>query len=117
MVPKIGEGEARFWDILVKVIAAGIAIGTVVVGCKTLQRQGDQLRIQQKQLAVQQGQFETTSKEHERSPTLDRSALPATKRIRPLPRVETGASNRDGGDAAGRPLISSAQFGAKSRIA
>jgi hypothetical protein len=38
--------------------------------------------------------------------------------IRPLPpRVETDASNRDGGDAAGRPLISSAQFGGKSRIA
>ena len=63
MVPKIGEGEARFWDLLVKVIASGIAIGTVVVGCRTLQRQGDQLKIQQKQLAVQQSQFETTSKE------------------------------------------------------
>ena len=63
MAPKIGEGEARFWDLLVKVIASGIAIGTVVVGCRTLQRQGDQLKIQQKQLAVQQSQFETTSKE------------------------------------------------------
>lgn len=70
MVPKIGEGEARFWDLLVKVIGGGIAIGTVVVGCQTLQRQGDQLKlqqeqiaIQQKQLAVQQSQFETTSKE------------------------------------------------------
>jgi len=63
MAPNIGEGEARFWDLLVKGIAAGIAIGTVVVGCRTLQRQGDQLKIQQKQLAVQQSQFETTSKE------------------------------------------------------
>ena len=32
MAPKMGEGEARFWDLLVKVIASGIAIGTVVVG-------------------------------------------------------------------------------------
>jgi hypothetical protein len=63
MAPKIGEEEARFWDLLVKVIGGVIAIGTVVVGFKTLQRQGDQLKIQQKQLAVQQGQFETTSKE------------------------------------------------------
>jgi hypothetical protein len=70
MVPTIGEGEARFLDVLVKVVAAGIAIGTVWVGFQTLQRQGDQLKLQQeqiailqKQLAVQQSQFETTSKE------------------------------------------------------
>jgi len=69
MAPKIVEGEARFWDLLVKVIASGIAIGTVVVGCRTLQRQGDQLKIQQKQLAVQQSKFETTSKEQAKATT------------------------------------------------
>ena len=74
MAPKIGEEEARFWDLLVKGIGGLIAIVTVWItlwtGLGTLQRQGDQLKlqqeqiaIQQKQLAVQQSQFETTSKE------------------------------------------------------
>src|SRR5258707_1332725 len=58
--PKIGEEEARFWDLLVKGIGVSFAIGTVVAGFKTLQRQGQQLKIQQEQLAVQQRQFEAT---------------------------------------------------------
>lgn len=63
MVPKIGEDEARFWDLLLKVFGGAIAIATVIVGCQTLRRQGDELKIQQKQLSNQQSQFETTSKE------------------------------------------------------
>jgi hypothetical protein len=56
MAPKIGEEEARFWDLLVKAIGGVIAIGTVWMGFATLRRQGDQLKIQQ-------NQFEATSKE------------------------------------------------------
>jgi hypothetical protein len=63
MAPKIGEDEARFWDLMLKAIGGAIALITVAVGCQTLRRQGDQLKIQQKQLSNQQSQFETTSKE------------------------------------------------------
>ena len=61
--PKIGEEEARFWDLLVKVIGGVFAIGTVAMGFKTLQRQGDQLKIQQQQLEAQQRQFEATRRD------------------------------------------------------
>jgi hypothetical protein len=64
MLPEVGEGQARFWDIWIKIIAGLIAIGTLIVGFNTLNRQGDQLQIQQQQqLKAQQQQFEATRKE------------------------------------------------------
>jgi hypothetical protein len=63
MVPKIGEGEARFWDLLVKGFLGLIAAFTVWSGFQTLGRQGEQMKIQQQQLEAQQRQFEATQKE------------------------------------------------------
>jgi hypothetical protein len=40
MVPKIGDGEARFWDLLLKAFGGLIAITTVMVGWQTLRIQG-----------------------------------------------------------------------------
>ena len=48
-MPKVGEEQARFWDIWIKIIGGLIAIGTLIIGFNTLSRQGDQLQIQQKQ--------------------------------------------------------------------
>jgi hypothetical protein len=62
-LPKIDEAEARSLDLLVKAVASLIAVGTLVTGCQTLVRQGEQMKIQQHQLDVQQGQFEATQKE------------------------------------------------------
>ena len=42
MVPKVGEGEARFWDIWIKLIAGVIAIVTVITGFQTLKNQAAQ---------------------------------------------------------------------------
>jgi hypothetical protein len=63
MTPKVGEEEARFWDIWIKIGGGAIAIGTLVIGCNTLTRQGDQIQIQQEQMKAQQEQFEATRKE------------------------------------------------------
>ena len=63
MVPKIGEGEARFWDLLVKGFVGLIAAFTVWSGFQTLGRQGDQMKIQQQQLEAQQRQFEASQRE------------------------------------------------------
>ena len=48
-MPKVGEEQARFWDIWIKIGGGVIAIGTLIIGFNTLSRQGDQLQIQQKQ--------------------------------------------------------------------
>jgi hypothetical protein len=63
MVPKVGDAEARFWDICIKIGGGAIAIGTLIIGFNTLSRQGDQLQIQQQQLKAQPEQFEATRKE------------------------------------------------------
>ena len=63
MGPKVGDAEARFWDICIKIGGGAIAIGTLIIGFNTLSRQGDQLQIQQQQLKAQQEQFEATRKE------------------------------------------------------
>jgi hypothetical protein len=54
MVREVGEGQARFWDIWIKIIGGLIAIGTLIIGFNTLSRQGDQLQFQQQQLKAQQ---------------------------------------------------------------
>jgi hypothetical protein len=56
MVPKIGEGEARFWDILLKLIGGVVAIVTVWIGLSTLAGQQRQLKVQQQQIASQQNE-------------------------------------------------------------
>jgi hypothetical protein len=43
MAPKVGEEEARFWDIVIKIIAGVVAIGTLITGFQTLKSQGDQV--------------------------------------------------------------------------
>jgi uncharacterized protein YdgA (DUF945 family) len=63
MAPKIGEDEARFWDLLLKAIGGVIAIVTVWTGIQTINRQTDQIKVQQQQLAAQQTQFEATRAE------------------------------------------------------
>jgi hypothetical protein len=56
MTLKIGEEEARFWDLLIKAIAGVFAIFTVWSGFQALSTQ-------QQQLKTQQDQFEKTSQE------------------------------------------------------
>ena len=36
MVPKVGDAEARFWDICIKIGGGAIAIGTLIIGFNTL---------------------------------------------------------------------------------
>jgi len=50
MVPKIGESEARFWDLLLKAAGGIGAIITIVFGLNTLKQQGEQLKLQQNQM-------------------------------------------------------------------
>jgi hypothetical protein len=63
MALKIGEEEGRFWDLLLKAIGGLIAIVTVWTGLQAINRQTDQIKVQQQQLAAQQAQFEATRRE------------------------------------------------------
>jgi hypothetical protein len=67
MVTKVGEEEARFWDIWIKIVGGVVAIATLVVGCNTLSRQGDQLKAQQEQYeATRNEQVKAMEEEYHR---------------------------------------------------
>ena len=66
-LPKIEEAEARFLDVVIKILGGLIALFTVLIGFQTLGRQGDQIKIQQQQLeATQKEQFQALEEEYHR---------------------------------------------------